>query len=272
MEIIAKIEIPKYIRIVQMSKAQRQTFFEWTGSTIKGKKSKVPRAFFRDRNNHPDNVLIEDLKEEYVIAVFDEKKKLIGYADQNNNLPNKTLFKWKYLLYKKIAEDYQPVIANPKKAGTPSKYTINGQDIYNGFLRDFMLGKVMGAIKESYKPYISSLPVITEYPIKIHCDIYDTIKHDHDNTKNDFGQRWDVDNYAFPYIKAFPDLLVAEKILKDDDRLHFPNNVSASFIPIDNHENRKLIFTISKETREEIINNETYKKYHKESYEVKILY
>lgn len=268
MEIIATITIPKYIRQVKMSEAQRATYFEWNGITIKAKKSKVPRAFFKDRLNYPENVQIEDLKDNFCISIV-KKGKVIDYIKEDKRLPSpKSMTKdFKYLLYSNEGGEYQAVIANPKKKGTPSMYLINGQDIYNGFLRDFMLGKVMGAIKENYKPHIKNLPVISEYPIKIHCDIYDTIKHVHDKSKDDFGQRWDVDNYAFPYVKAFPDLLTKEGLLKDDDRLHMPSNVSASFIPISNHEDRKLVFIISKESRPEIVENEVYKKYHKDSYE-----
>lgn len=266
MEIIARIEIPKYIRKVQMSKAQRKTYFEWNGKTIKSKNKPVPRAFYRDKMNYPENTLIEDLKEGYCITIINDKGKIVDYIKEDKRLPERLTPKWKYILYE-FREGYVPVIANPTRAGTPRMYIINGQDIYSGVIGEHAKGFVMDQIKKCYLPYIKDLPVITEYPIQIDCEIHDTIKNAYIKTNDEIGHRWDLDNLAYPYLKAFPDILVKKGKLKDDDRLHLTNAIGAIFIPIENHEDRKLVFIISKAERPEIVNNETYKKYHKDSYE-----
>ena len=267
MEIIARVEIPKYIRRVKMSEQQRRTYFEWNGKTISNKRYKIPRKFYKDKSNFPDQTWIEDLRDDFCIAIINEKNKVVDYIKSNSRLPIKTLHKWKYRLYIKELEGYQPVVANIRIAGTPKMYLINGQDIYNGFLQEFAKGYVMDEIKKCYLPYISTLPVITEYPIQISCEVHDTIKNNYSSNKDQVGHRWDVDNLVYPYLKAFPDLLVKEGKIKDDDRLHLPGSIGAIFCPIENHEDRKLVFIISKVDRPEIINNEIYKKYHKDSYE-----
>lgn len=269
MEIIARVEIPQYIRKVKMSNSQRKVYFEWDGTTIKAKGIKIPRKFFKDKNNYPTNIEIEDLHSNFCITIINDKGKIVDYIKENKRLPRNLINnKYKYRLYSKESDEYTPVIANIKKVGTPRMYLINGQDIYNGFLQEHAKGFVMDKIKECYLPHISSLPIITDYPVLISCEVHDTISNYYGANKLDsVGQRWDVDNLVYPYLKAFPDLLVKEGKMKDDDRLHMPGSIGAIFIPIDEHENRKLVFIISKVDRPEIIQNEIYKKYHKESYE-----
>lgn len=270
MEIIARVEIPKYIRQVQMSKSRRAVYFEWTGTTIKAKGYKVPRAFFKDKFNYPDDILIEDLKDDLCITIMNEKGKIVDYIKQNIRLPLKPIHKWKYRLYRKEDDNrYRPVIANTLKVGTPNIYLINGQDIYNGFLQDHAKGYVIDKIKECYLPHISTLPVITEYPIQISCEVHDTIKNNYASNKDLIGHRWDVDNLVYPYLKAFPDLLVKEGKIKDDDRLHLPGSIGAIFVPIEKHEDRKLVFIISKVERPEIIENETFKAFHQEDFTIR---
>ena len=145
-------------------------------------------------------------------------------------------------------------------------YLIKGQDIYSGNLREHMRGFVMDKIKECYKPYIKDLQPITNYPVKISCQVYDTIKNFYDKDKSELGGRWDMDNLMYPYLKAFPDLLTKEGILVDDDRLHLPSTIGATLIPIDNHEDRKLVFIIEKDDREELTRIKEYHK-NKETYE-----
>ncbi len=262
---IARIEIPKHIREVKMSLSQRIKYFEWTGFTIRCNKFNIPKRFFKNSSKVYKTITIEDLKNDYCIAIIDKKNKVQEYIKTNERLLSIQLQpKWKYILHVKELEGYQPVVANPSKVGTPNIYLINGQHIYSGLLRDFALGKVIGAIKECYKPCIAFLPVITEYPIDIECELHDTIKSVYGNSKGRIGNHWDVDNYTYPYLKAFPDLLKTEGKIRDDDRLHIPGTIGVKFIPIENHEDRKLVFIISKTTRPEITENKIYQEYHKD--------
>lgn len=267
---IYRVEIPQHIRKVQLSAKQRPKYFEWNGDSIKGKNLKVPVKFFNKDQERQHNVLIEHLKNKYFIGIVD-KGKLTKLTRDPNLLPNRVSMmqtKIIYRLYLEVDDTiFIPVLTNPKTVNTPRNYLIKGQDIYNGYLREHMRGTVMDAIKECYKPYIENLPVINSYPVRIECEIHDTIKNYYDKTKEGVGQRWDIDNYAYCYLKAFPDIMVKLGKLKDDDRMHLTQPPSAIFCPIEKHSERKLVFIISKDERDVITNNEAYKSYHKDSYE-----
>lgn len=257
------ITIPKFVRKIKVSEKQRATYFEWNGIFIKGKGKKIPISFFKDRKNIPIHPKLEDLKEGFSICEFQKNRITNIYLDSlciPNILPIKGV---KFYLCKTVNDLPEPIICYPKRVGTPKYYLIKGQDIYSGNLREHFKGMVMDKIKESYMPYVKDMPVIDSYPIKIDCLLYETIKNVYDRSDG-LGQRWDVDNYLYPYLKAFPDLLTTLKKLKDDDRLHFPGAIKPDFVPIDNHEDRKLVFTISIDDREEIKNNKIFQDYHKD--------
>ena len=250
---------------MKVSEKQRANYYEWNGIFIKGKKKTLPISFYKNKYNIPNHTKIEDLKNGFVIGCLKNSKVVTTYRD-SEFLPNTdelfTMYKGaKFYLCKTVGNTFEPVISNPKKVGKPRFYLIRGQDIYSGNLREHFKGMVMDAIKQSYFPYVRDMPIIDEYPIKIECELHDTIKNHYDRTKQ-LGQAWDVDNYTYPYMKAFPDLLVSLKKLKNDDRLHFPNNIPVRFVPIENHNERKFVFIISKDDRPEIIDNEIFKNYH----------
>jgi hypothetical protein len=241
-----------------MSKNQRPKYFEWNGIEIKCKGVTLPRKFFD--NPLENEAKIEKLKINYFLGQFKTNKftgtSIVHTEDIDNN--------FKYRLGTYINNVFEPIIANSTKVGTPKMYLINGQDIYNGHLQNHMLGFVMNKIKDCYYPYIKDLKPIDFYPVKIKCEVHDTIKNSYVKAKSDIGQRWDIDNLVYPYLKAFPDLLTKEGILKDDDRLHLPSSIHAEFYPIDNHNERKLVFIIEKDEREILKNNKLFCEFHKE--------
>lgn len=267
------ITIPKFIRKVKMSEKQRPVYYEWNGSFIKGKGKKLPMSFFKDKTNIPEFPNIEDLKGSYFIGAFIKDKLINSFSSTDSIKTYKELYdknakdKYKYYLYKDTFDSFNdifsPILCNPKKVGKPRYYLINGQDIYSGKLREFARGHVMDEIKKCYLPYIENLPVIDCYPIKIKCQLYDTIKNFYNSRMdNPVGQPWDVDNYVFPYMKAFPDILVREGKIRNDDRLHLPSSIGVDFVPIKNHNDRKLVFTISLDERSEILEDDDFKNFH----------
>jgi hypothetical protein len=266
---IYRVEIPQHVRKIQLSAKQRPKYFDWDGFSIKGK-VKVPVRFHQKSIARTKETTIEQLKDNYYIVFFADNKPTFA-TRETTYLPNVVQLmqtKVKYRLCIKSDNEYIPILSNTKTVNTPKMYLIKGQDIYSGNLREHMRGTVMDAIKECYKPYLVSLPVIDKYPIRIDCEIHDTIKNIYDRSikEENLGQKWDIDNYAFPYVKAFPDLMQKLGKLRNDDRLHV-TQLSSSFVPIDNHKNRKLVFIISTDERDIIKNNETYQKYHRDSYE-----
>lgn len=267
------VEIPQYVRKVQMSKSQLNIYFEWNGVEIKAKKHKILQRYLK-KDITPTltsiQYKIEHFKDNYVIGTYlKSKNKFISFTRDTSELPDTIQSKNKYILCELNEDNIPvPVIANHTKAGKPRMYLIKGQDIYSGNLREHMRGFVMDKIKECYLPYIKHIKPIENYPVKIKCEVHDTIKNNYSKDKDEFGGRWDIDNLVYPYLKAFPDLLVREGILKDDDRLHLPSSIHAEFVPIDNHEERKLVFIIESDEREVLKNNKLFYKYHvKESYE-----
>ncbi len=260
-----RIEIPKFVRKIQVSEKQRAYYFEWTGIFIKGKSKTLPISFYKNKYDIPVHTTIEHLKDGFVIGCVKNGKVVATHRD-TGLLPKteelQTTYKnVKFYLCRTEGNKFVPVLCNPKKVGTPKFYLIKGQDIYSGNLREHFKGQVMDAIKQSYLKYVKIIPVIDSYPVKIECELHETIKNYYDRSK-DLGQRWDVDNYMYPYLKAFPDLLVSLKKLKDDDRLHLPSSIGVKFIPIENHDDRKLVFIISSDDRDEIKNNKEIQDYH----------
>jgi hypothetical protein len=250
-----------------MSNSQRVKYFEWDGIEIKCKGIKLPQKYFKIKSREfCQTSVIENLKDEYVIGILG-KKGIEGITRKTENLSKNLGIGLKHILCEIIDNTPTPIIANHTKVGKPKFYLIKGQDIYSGNLREHMRGFVMDKIKECYYPYIKDLKPIEYYPVKIRCEVHDTIKNSYDRTKNELGIRWDIDNLVYPYLKAFPDLLVKHNILKDDDRLHLPSSIHADFVPIENHEDRKLIFIIEKDERDIIKNNKLFQKFHKDSYE-----
>ena len=259
MEII-RIEIPEFVRQVKMSEKQKAQYFEWTGIFIKGKGRKIPIKYFRNKIEI-DKPCLEDLVENQFVIGLLKTNKIIKVFGTTETIKEEQ--GCKLVLCKARNTKYLPIITNPKRVGKPRYYLINGQDIYNGKLNHHSRGFIMDKIKECYLPYVKDISPINEYPIRIDVEIHDTIKNFYDRSKEGLGQRWDVDNYAFPYMKAFPDLLYKLGKIKDDDRLHITQPPIPRFVPIDNHKKRKLVFILYKDERPEITNNKTYQEYHK---------
>jgi len=154
------------------------------------------------------------------------------------------------------------VVANPRAAGTPRVLTINGQKIYNGEVSKHIRNKVLSEIKTSFIPYIEKLNEIKNFPICIEMEIHDVIREP--NSKS----LWDLDNRAWPYIKAFQDCLTGNKdkqgkkrnkvVLKDDNVLYITQPPVPKFIPVEKEDDRKLVFIIKEETDQRILSNTEY--------------
>lgn len=254
-----RVEIPNFIRRVLISEKQRPTYWEWNGAFIKGKKP-IPRSFFKDKFTENKEPKLEDLRlDKGLRIVYFNKKKFGAIHKDSSSLPDAkeiSEHEGKFILCKVDASGINPMLCNPKKVGTPKYYLIRGQDIYSGNLREFQRGLVMDKIKECYYPFVKALPVIEAVPLRLECELHYPIN-------NPFGrgdQAWDIDNFIYPYFKAFPDLLVTIGKLKNDDRLHISDTGRCKFVPVDKYEDRKLVFIISKDERS-CLNDGWYKHY-----------
>lgn len=267
---IGEITIPKYLRRIQLSKAQNPKYFEWNGTTIKSRskplfKKYIDNKYYNEISENGGNVkpyhLVEDVflvgfKGTKPYEVFD-KTHFRPFADLTEKQEN---IKTKFILCDK---DYNKIIANPTQAGEPKWHIIKGQDLYSG-LNPFIRTKIVDMLKESYAETLSSnfknkkqtieafknfeRKLKEELPIFILMEIHDTVDNFYDKANND----WDVDNRGYIYLKTFIDFMVhgynkdnieIPSLLEDDER----NIVIGSgqlFIPIEYHDNRKLIFKI----------------------------
>lgn len=212
---LQKIEIPEYLREIELSKARQAKYYEY------GKKHPTAKKY-KD----------EALYEYRTWPGFGKRKFLVEIETELR------------------------VIANPKVVGTPRKLIINGQKIYNGEVSKHIRNKVLKEIKDSFKPYIEQLEFIDKFPIRIECEIHDVIRESH--------SLWDLDNRAWPYIKAFQDCLTGnrgqcKKVLEDDNVMYVTQAPVPRFIPVDTEDERKLIFIIKKETDKRVLNHKGYK-------------
>ena len=259
------VEIPQYIRKVKFSEKQREQYYEWNGKTIKAKGKEVPKSFLSEEGKknvvlREGNVLCSDLKLDYALGTFiNNKLQFIYTPDDKIYKPESKALEQCNTICLIDINTQQKIVANPTKAGTPKYEIIRGQDFYNSAIREHSRGTIMQAIKNSFVSYVKDIDIINDYPIRIKCYLYDTVMNAFDPTKDKTkaGGRWDVGNRCYPYSKAFLDLLATgsngeqklfEPKIKDDDRLHVTEDPQGGiFCPIDDTNNRKLVFVIAKD-------------------------
>lgn len=220
LELLRELEIPLYIRKVKLSDSRRPTYYELT------KKVKLPNKYA----HHPER------------------------------------FKWKPYRFSKDVrvllmdmKTGQRVIKNSKSVGTPRYKTINGQDIYNQNIVKENRNTMLQAIKSFFVPFVNTMEKIPleDLPIRIEVEVHYTYLADN-------GMPWDLDNHFYMYQKGFQDVLTGHKdkekrprskiIIPDDPTLFVSKPPSPLHIPIQNNEDRKLVFRIYKENDPRIIN------------------
>ena len=247
---VMKIVIPNYIREVRLSEKQIARYWEFLpNGLVKSKNKVLPNKFLnvegiKNRIKNNGKISPEDLLDKYEAKTFTKKNK-------EGIIHHRT-----FVVYKGTNNR---VIANYQTVGTPNIRVINGQAIYSGEIQSFEKETVMLTIKKSYIPYIQNIKPFNkeDYPLRIRLYLYDTVKNSYDNAKADVeGHRWDLINRAYPYMKAFADLLVdglkdksiqIPKVLIDDDRLHLTEDGGCVFCPIENSDNRRLVFILGKD-------------------------
>ena len=130
---------------------------------------------------------------------------------------------------------------------------INGQSIYTSAhykVRHIFMDQ-MHKYLAAYIPFMEDF--IESKPLEIHLHIYAPINYG--DVKRIRGQlawkppkelytpTWDLDNFAWIWIKGIQDVLQKKGIIKDDS-VQFIRRVSYEFSPIDELKNRKLVITI----------------------------
>jgi hypothetical protein len=208
----------------------------------------------------PDYIRYVKLSNSRVKKYYEENKKKVPERFLNE--------KYGYVKHKRgsrlvsLLTDLQtrePVIANPRSHGTPKIAIINGQGIYDQSIQKQQRDVMMKAIKNSFKEYVNQLPEIN-VPVRIYAELHDVIL-------NPNGRTWDLDNRFYMYQKAFQDCLTGNHqngiaqnkiILRDDSNIYVTQAPSPLFVPIEEHEERKIVFIFCEEKDPRIINNEKF--------------
>jgi hypothetical protein len=183
----------------------------------------------------------------FIKKVMISKARRIKYYKQGGKIP------MKYSEYgfdsqsRLIDNNGEYVIANPRTIGKPKYMTINGQALYNARMSPHIRSKIVNAVKDSFYPHLNGTKPIKKLPVRISLKLYDTIRQ----------ANWDLDN-QWLYNKCFQDLLVKAGIIPDDDIRYITKAGAPEFIPVDNEQDRKLIFIISTEQREEVLKHKYY--------------
>ena len=187
----------------------------------------------------------------YIKHVVLSKKRRAKYYTKKSKIPKKYQglpFNNKGILVDKLGN---PVIANPRVVGTPRLKKVNGQDFYKGTDSPHIRSKVVNEIKSFLKPFVKGIDPITTYPVQIKLEMHDVIG----------VGNWDLDN-LWIYNKCMQDVLVDTGVLAEDNVMYVTAAAAPEFYPVDNEDDRKLVFKIYKDERDVIKNNTQYNELH----------
>jgi len=126
---------------------------------------------------------------------------------------------------------------------------INGQSIYTG-AHHRVRHLFMEQINSYLTMFISPINgMLTEYPLEINVKIYAPINYGDvkrlrgkiswKKPEPGYEPSWDLDNFAWIWIKGMQDVLQKQKVLPEDTVKHI-RKVSYEFIPIEELEDRKM--------------------------------
>lgn len=187
----------------------------------------------------------------YIKHVVLSKKRRAKYYTKKSKIPKKYQglpYNNKGILVDKLGN---PIIANPRVVGTPRLKKVNGQDFYKGTDSPHIRSKVVNEIKSFLKPFVKGIDPITTYPVQIKLEMHDVIG----------VGNWDLDN-LWIYNKCMQDVLVDTGVLAEDNVMYVTAAAAPEFYPVDNEDDRKLVFKIYQDERDVIKNNTQYNELH----------
>ena len=187
----------------------------------------------------------------FIKKVMISKARRIKYYKEGGKIPIK-YSKYGFDSKGRLIDDKgEYIVANPRTIGKPKYITINGQALYNARMSPHIRSKIVNAVKDSFEPHLNGVEPIVDLPVRISLKLYDTIRQ----------ANWDLDN-QWLYNKCFQDLIVKKGIIPDDDIRYITKAGAPEFVPVDNEQDRKLVFTISSETRDEILKYKYYDEFY----------
>lgn len=132
------------------------------------------------------------------------------------------------------------VISNTGTVGKPGTIPINAQVFYVG--KPFQRMAIKNFVQEYLLPYVQQMEVI-DYPVYMESEVHAVYEH----------RLPDMNNIGYVWDKILTDVMVAEGIIFDDSPLYITRPGSAPlYVPIDDPENRKIVFRFYHDKRKEI--------------------
>lgn len=132
------------------------------------------------------------------------------------------------------------VISNTRTVGKPGTIPINAQVFYVG--KPFQRMAIKNFVQEYLLPYVQEMEVI-DYPVYIESEVHAVYEH----------RLPDMNNIGYVWDKILTDVMVDQGIIFDDSPLYITRPGSAPiYVPIDNPEDRKIVFRFYHDKRKEI--------------------
>ena len=188
---------------------------------------------------------------EYITHVELSKSRKAKYYKRGQATPKKyEKYKTYDLKGRLLDEKGEPIIANPRVAGTPRLMKINGQQLYSGNMNPLVRSKVVNKIKEFFAEHIPT-GIQVPVPTRLEADLYAPLA----------AKNWDLDN-QWIYHKCFIDALVAASVLPDDNIMFVTQAPGLCYYPVAEPEERKLVYRLVEEDRPEILEHPAYAALH----------
>lgn len=151
-------------------------------------------------------------------------------------------------------ETREPILKNPRTAGTERIKKISGQEMWSG-MHCHLRSKIAKSLKIHFYHYIKDLEPLAadDYPIGISLDVYDIMagNADIDNLTSIYRKTLhDTLSGNVEFIKSddgkfYPDRETYHQTIEDDDLNHV-QYISSRFYPVDTTDERKLVIKIFK--------------------------
>lgn len=235
-ELLCEITIPMYRRTYIKSNSMRAKYYE------KGRK-KLPLRYCNQALYKTQGILEPDG---------------VKYAWKSFPVVRRKIRRMSDFLIE--VETGKRVVANEEYVGKANVANINGQNIFNGKIREHDRNNMIGQIKDQLRMFVSATPPVKRFPIVSIIEVHDILV----DTVYSNGQDWDIGNRLFPYQKAIEDVLQDTNIIPDDCTKYVTSSPWALFCPIEDTNNRKFVIKLYKDNRAIILNNPLYQEIHKE--------
>lgn len=132
------------------------------------------------------------------------------------------------------------VVSNTGTVGKPGTIPINAQVFYVG--KPFQRMAIKNFVQEYLLPYVQQMEII-DYPLYIESEVHAVYEH----------RLPDMNNIGYVWDKILTDVMVDQGIIFDDSPLYITRPGSAPlYVPIDNPEDRKIVFKFYHDKRKEI--------------------